>query len=294
MPYRQRWESSRPGCLIFLLDQSGSMADPFGETQAGARKRKCDMVATVLNGFLNELIVTNTVIQKDGENTVKPRAEIALLGYNGNHVGSLLSGVLTGMDFVSLPDLQMSPLAIERRMKQEMNDIGEVIEMSVQFPIWVQPVAGGGTPMCAALEYAYNLVENWTYEHPDHYPPVVINVTDGAATDGDPSPIVQRLCQLGTSDGNTLLFNIHITALNSHPVFYPAGEDELPPDRYARLLFSLSSIIPEPSREPLQQMLGREIFPTTRGFIFNGDAASVRHMFVFATVPATKPLDLDR
>jgi hypothetical protein len=37
--------------------------------------------------------------------------------------------------------------------------------------------------------------------------------------------------------------------------------------------------------------LGRPVFPGARGLIFNGDAASVRQMFVFASVPATKPLD---
>ncbi|HYU75228.1 MAG TPA: hypothetical protein VEL31_21375, partial [Ktedonobacteraceae bacterium] len=68
--YSQAWSASRSGCLILLLDQSGSMSDPFGLQQAGAGRRKCDMVATVLNGFLNELIVTNTIAQKDGTTMV--------------------------------------------------------------------------------------------------------------------------------------------------------------------------------------------------------------------------------
>ena len=294
MAYSQRWESSRPGCLIFLLDQSGSMSDSFGAAQAGAGRRKCDMVATVLNGFLNELIVTNTVVQKDGSSAVKPRAEVAVIGYEGNFVGSVLSGILSGRDFVTLPELQMNPVDIERRVKKEVDDIGDIIEIPVQFPVWVRPVAGAGTPMCAALEHAHNLVQQWTYDHADHYPPVVINITDGMATDGDPTTIAQELCQIGTNDGNILLFNVHITDLNSQPVYYPSSESELPNDRYAWSLFSMSSAIPETSRELLQQMLSRPVFPGTRGFIFNGDAASVRHMFVFATVPATKILDLDR
>ncbi len=294
MVYSQRWESSRPGCLIFLLDQSGSMSDLFGAAQAGAGKRKCDMVATVLNGFLNELIVTNTVVQKDGSSAVKSRAEVAVIGYEGNFVGSVLGGALNGRDFVTLPELQTNPIDIERRVKKEVDDIGDVIEIPVQFPIWVRPVAGAGTPMCAALERACSLVQQWTYDHPDCYPPVVINVTDGMATDGDPTSVAYELCQTGTSDGSTLLFNVHITDLNSLPVYYPASDGELPNDRYARSLFSMSSAIPETSRELLQQMLRRAVTSGTRGFIFNGDAASVRHMFVFATVPATKPLDLDR
>jgi hypothetical protein len=294
MAYSQRWESSRPGCLIFLLDQSGSMSDAFGAAQAGAGRRKCDMVATVLNGFLNELIVTNTVVQKDGSSAVKPRAEVAVIGYEGDFVGSVLGGTLSGRNFVTLAELQTNPIDIERRVKKEVDDIGGIIEMPVQFPVWVRPLAGGSTPMCEALEHARNLVQQWIYDHADHYPPIVINVTDGMATDGDPTRIAQDLCQISTQDGNILLFNVHITDLNSLPVYYPSSEGELPNDRYARSLFTMSSVIPETSCELLQQMLSRTIAPGTRGFIFNGDAASVRHMFVFATVPATKPLDIDR
>src|SRR5438105_12954189 len=123
--YMQSWSAARPGCLILLLDRSGSMADPFGGSeQAGKGKRKCDMVATVLNGFLNELIVTNTVAQKDGTTEVRPRADVAVIGYEGDFVGPVLTGTLAGRAFVSLPELQMNPLDIERRKRKEIDDTG--------------------------------------------------------------------------------------------------------------------------------------------------------------------------
>lgn len=40
--YTKCWESANPGCMIFLIDQSGSMADPFAMDQVGGGKRKCD------------------------------------------------------------------------------------------------------------------------------------------------------------------------------------------------------------------------------------------------------------
>src|SRR5947199_10019291 len=120
--YRQAWGGSHPGCLILLLDQSGSMSDPFGNTQAGAGRRKCDMVATVLNGFLNELIVTNTIAQEDGSTIVKPRADVTVIGYEGSSVGSALAGVLGSEDLVTLPEFQMIPMAIERRTKKDKDD----------------------------------------------------------------------------------------------------------------------------------------------------------------------------
>src|SRR5438067_887605 len=145
MPYTQAWGGTHPGCLILVLDQSGSMSDPFGHAQAGGGRRKCDMVATVLNGFLNELIVTNTVY-KDGVAEVRPRADVAVIGYEGNTVCSALSGELAKKDFVSLADLQHNPATIERRKKREIDDVGQEVEVPLPFPIWVQPVAGGGTP----------------------------------------------------------------------------------------------------------------------------------------------------
>jgi hypothetical protein len=294
MTYKQRWESTRPGCLIFLLDQSGSMSDPFGSVQVGAGRRKCDMVATVLNNFLNELIVANTIVQSDSTTIVKPRADVAVIGYEGTSVGSALGGMLSNRDFVTLPELSANPLDIERRMRQEMDETSQIIEKPIPFPVWVRPMAGAGTPMCAALRHVRFLAQQWADDHPDNYPPVIINVTDGMATDGDPMPLGQEICQISTSDGQALLFNVHITDLNVPPVWYPSTEYELPNDRYARSLFAMSSLIPEASRELLQQMLNRDVPPGARGLIFNGDAASVRHMFVFATVPATRPLDLDR
>ena len=291
--YTQVWGGARPGCLIFLLDQSGSMSDHFGSTQAGAGRRKCDMVATVLNGFLNELIVANTVAQRDGTTEVRPRAEVTVLGYEGISVEPVLQGNLAGLTFVSLPDLQMNPLDIERRKRTEIDDIGQEIEITVPFPVWVKAKAGAGTPMCMALREARDLARDWARNHPDSYPPVIINVTDGVASDGDPFEIANEISEITTSDGAALLFNVHITDLPFSPVAYPASTQELPADPYAQLLFSISSEIPTSSRNLLQSLVSREVAAGARGLIFNGDAASVRQMFVFASVPATLPHPLD-
>lgn len=294
MPYMQPWSSRQPGCLILLLDQSGSMNEPFGLQQAGGGRRKCEMVATVVNGFLNELITANTVIDKEGIPEVRPRAEIAILGYSGTTVTSALKGGLGRKEFVTLGELQDQPLAVERRKKRELDETGAVYELEVSFPIWVKPVSREGTPMCAALRYAAELAQRWAAAHPNSYPPVVINVTDGMATDGDPTPIAQDLCRVATADGNALLFSVHITSLNYAPVEYPATESELPNDPYAQLLFRISSLVPETSRAQLAAMLQRDISPQARGLIFNGDAVSVRLMFNFASLPATQLLDPNR
>ncbi|MFL5628221.1 MAG: VWA domain-containing protein [Ktedonobacteraceae bacterium] len=293
MPYEQQWGGQNPGCLIFLLDQSGSMSDLFGYDQAGSGRRKCDMVAAVLNGFLHELIVTNTVV-RDGQAEVRPRADIAVIGYEGTSYSSVLGGELEGEDFVTLPQLQEAPLRIEQRMRKETDLTGHTYEQEVDFPIWVDPMVGGGTPMRMALMRAYELAQQWADEHPYNYPPVIINVTDGMSTDGDPSSVAAEICQISTTDGQAILFNVHITNIRASTVMYPSSEDELPRDKYAQLLFAMSSTIPETSRALLSSLLGYSVPSGARGLIFNGDAASVRQMFVFASVPATQPLDPNR
>lgn len=289
--YTRAWGSTQPGCMIFLLDQSGSMSEKFGQMQAGRDRRKCDAVATILNSFLNELVITNTLPRSDGTPDVRPRADISVLGYEGSAPTPALTGALAGRDFVTLPELQVNPADIEMRKRKDMDDTGVEIEVQVPFPIWIRPKAGGGTPMCAALRRARDLAAQWAVNHPDSYPPVIINVTDGVGTDGDPTRIAQEITQIGVTDGQALLFNVHITNLPDPPVAYPVSENDLPNDKYARLLFSISSIIPETSRALLETLLGRPVPPGARGLIFNGDATSVRLMFNFASLPRTQPLD---
>lgn len=291
MAYSQNWASYQPGCMIFLLDQSGSMAEQFGQAQVGRGRRKCDMVATILNSFLNELVTTNIIPRPDGTSDVRPRADICVIGYEGSNIGSVLGGALAGRDFVTLPELQTYPADIEMRKQKDVDDTGREYEIEVPFPIWVRPKAGGGTPMRAALQRGRDLAQYWAMNHPDSYPPVIINVTDGAGTDGDPTGVAQEISQISTNDGQALLFSVHLTNLNAQPVLYPLSENELPNDKYARQLFSISSPIPEPGRVLLCTWLQRDVPPGARGMIFNGDASSVRLMFNFASKPQTAPLD---
>lgn len=296
--YTANWSGATPGCLIILLDQSESMEEPFGTSQAGSGQRKCDAVATVLNGFLGELITANTVIGSNGEADARPRADLAVLGYHHTTVTSALSGDLATQDFVSLPDLQKNPMRVEARPKQELDTLGRITEISVPFPIWVDPVATGGTPMLQALQRARDLANAWANAHPESYPPIVLNLTDGAASDskiaGDLEQVAHEITQIETADGHALLFTVHITSIKAYPVDYPATEDELPPDPFARRLFALTSPIPEEARLLLGSLIGRPIPPHARGLVFNGDAASLLMMFRFASAPAVPSVDPNR
>ena len=65
---------------------------------------------------------------------------------------------------------------------------GGLVDKMVKFPIWFDPRAYGGTPMKEAFQKAQLILKSWLEQHPNCFPPVVIHITDGMSTDGDPSP----------------------------------------------------------------------------------------------------------
>jgi hypothetical protein len=151
--------------------------------------------------------------------------------------------------------------------------IGGVVEMPFRFPVWVHPTADGKTPMCGALRRAGTVVSGFLAEHPNAFPPLVINVTDGEANDGDPEVPAGKLRQLSSLDGHVLLFNVHISSRPGPAVEFPDREAGLP-DHFARRLFRMSSTLPPPLWHQARQA-GLALSPNARGFVFNADLASV-------------------
>jgi len=97
--------------------------------------------------------------------------------------------------------------------------------------------------MCNAITTAAEQLVAWCDAHPDSYPPTVLHVTDGESTDGDPEGLAQQLQQISTSDGNVLLFNLHVSTSGGDPVKFPSSDVGLS-DNYAKLLFRMSSPLP--------------------------------------------------
>src|SRR2546425_4832635 len=82
------------------------------------------------------------------------------------------------------------------------------MDKTVKFPLWFDPYWKGGTPMCAALKEATRIVETWCQEHPKGFPPIVINITDGEATDGDLVAEARKLTAVSGGGGSGLLLYI--------------------------------------------------------------------------------------
>src|SRR5207249_1785765 len=108
---------------------------------------------------------------------------------------------------------------------------------------------------------------------PNCYPPMVINITDGQPTDGDPRGPAKELCALASQDGKVLLFNAHLSDKQNRPIEFPAEESGLPDD-FAKLLFRMSSELPPKLLEGARSE-GFAGEPHSRGFVFNADLVAV-------------------
>src|SRR4051812_29560374 len=83
--YAAQITRANPTCLILLLDQSGSMVDPFS---GDPTVRKAEYVADVVNHTLHDLVIRCTKTEE-----VRNYYHVSVIGYGGQ-VGSAFGGPL--------------------------------------------------------------------------------------------------------------------------------------------------------------------------------------------------------
>ena len=135
--------------------------------------------------------------------------------------------------------------------------------------------------MCAGLRMAAGLARDWCSQHPRSYPPTILHVTDGHPTDGDPEIPAAEIRSIAVEDGQALLFNIHVDIGPMKPVTFPADDGGLP-DRYARRLFGMSSLLPQHLQEA-SRTRGYSLQPGARGFMFNAGPECIVDFFDIGT-----------
>jgi hypothetical protein len=264
MPYTTEISRTNPTCFLFLVDQSSSMLEPFG---AQPTKQKAEGVAEAINRLLQ-----NIVLKCAKSEGVRDYFHVGIIGYGGK-VGPALGGALAGQALVPVSAIAASPLRVEQRTRKVDDGAGGLIDQSFKFPVWFEAAASGRTPMCQALQMARQYLEIFLARYPGCYPPMVINITDGMSTDGDPQPAAAVVQSLHSTDGNVLLFNAHVSARQAYPVEFAASEDGLP-DNFAKLLFRISSPLP-PKLLEAARADGFTVGEGARGFVFNADLVSV-------------------
>jgi hypothetical protein len=198
---------------------------------------------------------------------------VAAIGYGGEQVALAFGGALEGQKFVRISQLAEHPL----RYVPDSDGSDQ--------PVWVQPRAQGRTPMCEALRVARAAVEEWTADFPQSAAPIVLNVTDGFATDGDPDEGAHKLMAVSTQRGPTLLFNLQLSARPLPPVLFPSSDLDISHPQ-SRALFYMSSPLPE-YMVSTAQSLGIPIADGARGFGCNADITTLVQFIQLGTTPTT-------
>jgi len=264
MAFTAEISRTNPACLLFLVDQSSSMDKPFGG-QPG--KKKSEGVADAINRLLQNLVLK--CAKADG---VRDYFHVGVIGY-GQKVKPCLAGTSKDQPLAPISTVANSPIRLEQRMRVTDDGAGGLVEQTFRFPIWFEPTAGGKTPMNQAVTLAREVAAEFIAVYPDSFPPLVINLTDGQPTDANPLAAAVALKALKSSDGNVLFFNAHLSSEESAPICFPSDETGLA-DKYAKLLFRMSSILP-PKLMAAARDEGFAISGPARGFVFNGDLVSV-------------------
>lgn len=284
MSYLARITQSAPTAIVLLVDQSGSMAEPI--CLNGTTCTKAEAVATAINTLLAELIARTR-----RANGYLPYYDLAVLGYSGSEVRSLLPTL--GSDRFMTPELLAdNPAAVTEVQRTRTLPDGRQVTTLMREKRWVRAAAEWNTPMVAAFRETHALLRDWCARHKGQpcYPPTVINITDGEATDGTPDEVAkaaQRLQSLSTADGKVLLLNIHLSGSEAKPILFPLSEEELPENRYARLLYRISSPMPALYRDEIALLRGHSSTETPRGMGFNTNMTDLVRMMNIGTATST-------
>lgn len=285
MGYTAEISRRNPTCVIFVVDQSRSM-DMTIETG----QTKAQFLADVLNKTLHAMVLTCSK-----EEGIRDYFHVGVIAYSGPrepraNVGARngFTGALGGDLVHPMSRLAENPLRIENRARKVWLDSGEVVERSVKFPLWFEPVSRGWTTMCTGLRMAARLVHEWCSRHPGSYPPTILHVTDGHPTDGDPESPAAEIRNVATEDGQALLFNLHVDIGPTESIIFPADDGGLP-DRYASRLFRMSSVLPQHLQDAARAK-GYTLETGARGFMFNAGLEGIVDFFDIGT-RTRKPVD---
>ncbi|MCD8408808.1 vWA domain-containing protein [Tenacibaculum finnmarkense] len=264
MSNTKQWSSATPGYIIFLVDQSGSMEQPYTEG-----RDRSEFTALVINRTINELVNTNM----DGDK-VKDRVFISMIGYGG-------SSSLAVDDIRSnyLSEFADNPLRIEKIKKKVSDGAGGLIEIEEQMPIFIESVANGLTPMADALKFTKELIEGWLQKKPDNPAPIIINISDGLPYIGTTVEtemnkaisISKEIMNINSQDGNPLIFNCHIGD-GGKECGFEESENELF-YKQAKFLFNISSKVPESYKQAAIKQ-NFKVKRESRGFISNAEPDS--------------------
>lgn len=269
--YSQLLSSQNPGLIVILLDQSASMSDIYEGTTS-----KSVFAAYAVNKVIGQIIYICT----NGAE-VRDRCVICVLTYCEEDAKVVL--------VKKVSDLSKMVVNVVERRERYIDSSGVQQETIEKIREFVTPKASGGTPMEKAFLKASEIVEEFIKGHPNSFPPILINVTDGYPNIPDMArEKALKLLSLKTTDGNLLMMNVHIPEKDSTylgRIELPNSDKDFETITSAKFLFGISSILPDQmAAKATQEDLHCK--PGSKAFIFNADPKSLVRMLNFGSLVA--------
>ncbi len=272
MNYRISMNTTNPGCIIIMLEQSLYMNASYGTN--GYEKK--DLATLAVNRMIYEIIEACA----DGE-SIQDRVFIGVVGYGTKNPGVEL--ILGDM----LSEIGDNPKRVEKITRKISDGSGGLVEIEEDFPVWIEPVAEMDAPMDDAFQRTAQLAEEWCKTHPDSFPPVVINITSGKTTNELSTRIeAEKLLKISNNNGNVLLLNAYISDGLGDAIVFPSNKNSFN-DSSADLLFDISSTLPDILIQEAQY-LWETVEIGAKGMIYNTDAALLLRLFDFGATDCAR------
>lgn len=246
-------------CVVFLIDEAPSMQMRI----ADGTHSKIDSISTAVNSAIRQM---------EG----RPPVDVAVIGYHRNasgasEIGSRFGGVFTGRTWVSSEELTQNPIRIENRTKQMVNPVTHAITpISVEFPIWFEPVLGPGKQdRIAVFEILKDLLQEWTSTSNPVAPPLVFSFLSDLQPGESIANSVVPLGQISSPLGFPMLFQFHAgTYANVPAIKYPTAAQFLPYGPVQELFFACSPL----NEQMVVSMRQNQEFPSAgaKGLVYNG------------------------
>ncbi len=247
--YTQPATSLTPALVVYLIDASYSMNDPCGATT------KMDVVNRALREAIKDMVRRS---MRDG--IVQRRYKIAIVAYS-TAVIDVLNGVC------DLPELVRAGIPIIS--------------------------AGGETDTTAGFAAVEALLQTHLSKLQSSPAPLVCHLTDALITASDPTPLVRRIQSLSVHDGPVLVENVYVadkmlrsSVADWHQWSGVLKQQQLT-NEYARLLFHLSSPLPETYRLNINNY-GYHLQPGAALFFPGNHIDLVRLAFAISTATQLK------
>ncbi|MFI3318049.1 MAG: vWA domain-containing protein [Rikenellaceae bacterium] len=222
--------------FAIAIDLSGSMSEMIHYKRA--MRSKAEAAKDVINIFIAEMLE-----RARREEGVRDYYDLAIWGYAGDSTSSLLGSEKS--PFVSI--CQVERLSLEQSDKTPFK--------------WIKSEASGLTPMYEVLWQIDKHIAEWCRQNQNSHPPLVINITDGEATDCEWQWLVRISEQIkshSTYGGNVQLINVHLSSeVGATSLIFPTLEEIISSNNhYVMALNSSASYMPSSLQEAICAIKG--------------------------------------